>query len=192
LRAELGLPPGTWVGGFGRLRPQKGTDLLVRALLPLMVDRPELRCLLVGRADDPRFLAEMQALVSAAGVAERFRFVEELGWDDLARHHAAMDVCAAPARWEGFGLTPLEAMASGVPVVATTVGAYPQIVPTDAGSLVPPDDLDALVIVLGELLDDPDRRAQMGQAARAHVVAHHTIATEAAALIDVYRRLLAQ
>lgn len=190
LRAELGLPPGTWVGAFGRLRPQKGTDLLIRAMLALMPDRTDLQCLVVGRADHADFLNEILALIAHAGLSGRFRFAAGLNWSDLAQHHAAMDLCAAPARWEGFGLTPFEAMSSGVPVVATTVGAFPDIVPPDAGRLVPPDDLDALTGNIMELLDNSDLRAQMGRAARAHVEAHHSITGEAEALIAVYRRLL--
>ena len=190
LRRQLNLSPGTWVGSFGRLRPQKGTDLLVRAMLHLMPDRPDLRCLLVGRADDPRFLQRMQRLVAGAGLTGRFSSIEHLDWSDLPRHHAALDVCAAPARWEGFGLTPLEAMASGVPVVATTVGAFPDIVPPEAGRLVPPDDLDALTDALRELLDNRDLCARMGAAARGYVEARHAISREAEALIAAYRRLL--
>lgn len=190
LRAALGLPPGTWVGAFGRLRAQKGTDLLVEAMLRLMPDRPDLRCLLVGRADDAQFLAQIRRRVSGAGMDDRFSFVEGLDWVGLAHHHAAMDLCAAPARWEGFGLTPLEAMASGVPVVVTTVGAFPDIVTKQTGRLVPPDDADALTDGLRGLLDDPGLRARMGVAARAHVVAKHGIESEAEALIATYRRLL--
>lgn len=190
LRRDLGLAPGTWVGSFGRLRPQKGTDLLVGAMLRLMPARPDLHCLLVGRADDREFLGEMRRLIAEAEMSDRFRFAEDLGWSDLARHHAAMDVCAAPARWEGFGLTPLEAMASGVPVVATSVGAFPDIVPPEAGRIIPPDDADALVQALGELLDAPALRERMGRAARAHVEANHGIETEAEALMALYRRLL--
>ncbi len=101
-----------------------------------------------------------------------------------------MDVCVAPARWEGFGLTPLEAMACGVPVVATTVGAFPDIVTEAAGRLVPADDARSLADALRVLLDDPGLRMRMGTAARAHVVENHGIETEAEALIGVYRRLL--
>lgn len=191
LRAGLGLAEGTWVGAFGRLRGQKGTDLLVQAMLRLMPERPNLRCLLVGRADDPRFRQEMNEAIAEVVLSDRFRFAEDLSWQDLARHHAAMDVCAAPARWEGFGLTPLEAMASGVPVVATAVGAFPDIVPGEAGLLVPPDDLDALANALRQLVDDEERRTQMGRAGRAHAEARQDICIEADALITVYRRLLA-
>jgi mannosyltransferase len=133
----------------------------------------------------------MQHLAAHSGLSDRFRFAADLGWSDLARHHAAMDLCAAPARWEGFGLTPLEAMSSGVPVVATTVGAFPDIITPETGRLSPPDDLDGLIANLLELLDNPGLRARMGRAARTHVAARHSIVAEADALIEVYRRLLA-
>ena len=104
-----------------------------------------------------------------------------------------MDLHVAPQRWEGFGLTPLEAMASGVPVVATTVGAFPDLVlDGGTGALVPPGDAGALADGLAGLLDDPSRLAAMGRAARAHVEARHGIVAEAAALEVVYRRLLAE
>ena len=191
LRAELGLSAGTWVGGFGRLRPQKGTDLLIEAMMRLMQDHDDLHCLLVGRADDLEFRKQMDLLIRESGFGGRFLLIEHLSWPDLVRHHAAMDVCAAPPRWEGFGLTPLEAMASGVPVVASEAGAFPDILTPQTGRLVPPDDADALTDKLRELLDDPGLRARMGEAARAHVEAHHAIEGEAEALIAVYRRLLA-
>ena len=193
LRERLGLAPGLWVGCFGRIRPQKGTDMLVDALLTLMPERPALRALIVGRPDDAAFTEDLRGRVRAAGMSERFRWVEHLSWEALADHHAAMDLYAAPQRWEGFGLTPLEAMASGVPVVATTVGAFPDLIlDGETGALIPPDDAGAMATAMAPLLDDPDRREAMGRAARAHVEAHHAIEAEAAALEAVYRRLLAQ
>ena len=192
LRRALGLPAGVWVGCFGRIRPQKGTDVFVDALLALMPERPDLRGLIVGRPDDAGFAEGLRDRIAAAGLAERFRWAEGLSWEALADHHAAMDLHVAPQRWEGFGLTPLEAMASGVPVVAATVGAFPDLVRDgETGRLVPPDDAGAMAHAMAPLLDDPARRGAMGRAARAHVEACHAIEAEAAALEAVYRRLLA-
>ena len=192
LRAELGLSSGLWVGCFGRIRPQKGTDVLVEAMLALMPERPSLRCLIVGRTDDAAFADGLRGRIEAAGLAARFCWVEGLSWEALAAHHRAMDVYAAPQRWEGFGLTPLEAMASGVPVVATTVGAFPDLVRHgETGALVSPSDPAAFAAAVAGLLDDAGGRAAMGRAARAHVEARHGIEAEARALEDVYRRLLA-
>jgi mannosyltransferase len=161
-------------------------------MLRLMPSRPDLHCLLVGAADDERFLDGLRRRIGAAGLADRIVFRPHLDWSALADHHAAMDVYAAPPRWEGFGLTPLEAMASGVPVVTTRVGAFPDIVAPDAGRLIPSDDLDALVTALAHLVDDGHLRTRMGQAARAHVVARHPIEGEAEALIAIYRELLSR
>ena len=191
LRGALGLDAGPWVGCFGRIRPQKGTDVLVDALLALMPDRPGLRALIVGRADDAGFAEGLRGRIAAAGMAERFRWAEHLSWEALAEHYGVMDLYAAPQRWEGFGLTPLEAMASGVPVVATRVGAFPDLVRDgETGALVPPGDAAAMAAAMAPLLDDAARREAMGRAARAHVEASHAIEAEAAALEAVYRDLL--
>ena len=191
LRARLGLPPGLWAGCFGRIRENKGTDLLVDAMLRLMPERPDLRCLIVGREDEPAFAADLRARVEAAGLSPRFSWIPFLSWEALAAHYAALDLYVAPQRWEGFGLTPLEAMASGVPVVATRVGAFPDIVAPRAGTLVDPGDAALIAEACASWLDDAEARDGAGRAARAHVEAHHSIEAEAAALEEVYRGLLA-
>ena len=184
--------PGLWVGCFGRVRAQKGTDLFVDAMLRLMPSRPDLRALVVGRVDEEAFAEGLRRRVAQAGLSDRFRWEADLDWGTLAARHRAMGLYVAPQRWEGFGLTPLEAMASGVPVVATTVGAFPDLVRDgETGRLVPPGDVDALSRAMAGILDDPGARARMARAARAHVEAHHGIAAEAAALERVYRGLLA-
>ena len=193
LREALALPPGLWVGCFGRIRPQKGTDVLVEALLALMPERPDLRVLIVGRADDAAFAAGLRERIAGAGMADRFRWAEHLSWEALAERYRAMDLYAAPQRWEGFGLTPLEAMASGVPVVATEVGAFPDLIlDGGTGALVPPGDAAAMAAAMAALLDDDARREGMGRAARAHVESRHAIEAEALALEAVYREILAR
>jgi mannosyltransferase len=81
-------------------------------------------------------------------------------------------------------------MSSGVPVVASTVGAFPDIVTAKFGRLSDPEDLDGLIVNLRELVSNPDLRARLGRAARALVETQHSITAEAEALIEVYRRLL--
>ena len=109
----------------------------------------------------------------------------------MVRHYQALDLFAAPARWEGFGLTPLEAMACGVPVVAARVGAYEALIRDgETGTLIDASDGAALAVALDRWLGDPAGRALAGEAARAHVAAHHGIEAEARAIVGVYRRLL--
>ena len=195
LRDSLGLDPdAVMIGCFGRVRAQKGVDLLVRAALRLFPDRPRAQMVFTGRItpDNEAFVAGLKSEIDAAGLTGRIRFLGELPWEDVVRHYQAMDLFAAPARWEGFGLTPLEAMACGVPVVATRVGAYDTLIrEAETGSLVPPDDLDALTAALAHWLDDTPAREAAGRAARAHVVANHSIEDEARAIVAVYRGLLA-
>ena len=194
LRREMGFAPDDIViGCFGRIRAQKGVDLLVGAALRLFPARPRARLILTGRiTQDNRAFAEgLQGRIAAAGLSDRIRFLGELPWEGVVRAYQAIDLFAAPARWEGFGLTPLEAMACGVPVIASRVGAFPTLIREgETGSLVPPGDAEALAGALARWLDDDAGRAAAGRAARAHVLARHAIEDEARAIVEVYRGLL--
>ncbi|WP_199260072.1 glycosyltransferase family 4 protein [Paracoccus binzhouensis] len=195
LRAELGFAPDDIViGCFGRIRAQKGVDLLVEAALRLFPQRPRAKLVFTGRVtpDNQAFFDAQQARIAAAGLSDRIRFLGEIPWEQVVRTYQALDLFAAPARWEGFGLTPLEAMACGVPVVAARVGAYETLIRDgETGNLVARDDAEALAAALAHWLDDDAGRRAAGQAARAHVEANHAIEAEARAIVEVYRRLLA-
>lgn len=194
LRRALGLPEDALlIGCFGRIRAQKGVDLMVDAAVELLPTRPDAQMIFTGRVtDDQRgFFDEQMARLTAAGLTGRVRFLGELGWDDVARHYQALDLFCAPARWEGFGLTPLEAMASGVPVVAARVGAFEALIGDGVtGSLVPPGDAPALTEAIRGWIDDRPRLAAAGPVARAHVEANHRIEGEAERLLSVYRDML--
>lgn len=196
LRRDLGLDPdAVLIGCFGRVREQKGVDLLVQAGLRLLPDRPRAQILFTGRITPEHrgFADDLQARIAAAGLADRIRFLGELPWDRLVAHYQALDLFAAPARWEGFGLTPLEAMACGVPAIGSRVGAYEALIRDgQTGSIVDTGDAGSLTDALARWLDDDAARAAAGRAARAHVTAHHSIATEARALVDIYSDLLAR
>ena len=195
LRRDLGFAPDDIViGCFGRVRAQKGVDLLVQAALRLFPTRPRARLIFTGRvtADNQSFTDELQARIAQAGLSDRIRFLGEVPWDQVVRNYQAIDLFAAPARWEGFGLTPLEAAACGVPTVAARVGAYETLIRDgETGSLVAREDVDALTDALARWLDDDAARQAAGQAARAHVAQNHAIEGEARAIVEVYRRLLA-
>jgi mannosyltransferase len=195
LRVSLNLPEnGTILGCFGRIRAQKGVDLLVEAALRLLPSRPDVHIVFTGRVteDNRTFHGGLMARLTAAGLADRVRFLGEIPWADVVRLYQSLDLFVAPARWEGFGLTPLEAMACGVPTVAARVGAFEALIDDPAtGSLVPPGDADALTDALAGWIDAPARLTAARPVARAHILAHHTIETEAQALVNIYRGLLA-
>ncbi|AGT10452.1 glycosyltransferase family 4 protein [Paracoccus aminophilus] len=195
LRRELGLDPeAVLIGCFGRVRAQKGVDLLVEAALRLFPTRPKAQLIFTGRitADNRAFTDQLLNRIADAGLIDRIRFLGELPWAEVVRHYQALDLFAAPARWEGFGLTPLEAMACGVPVVAARVGAYETLIRDGVtGSLVAKDDADALTAAVERWLDDDAGRAEAGRTAREHVFSNHSIEEEARSIVEVYRGLLA-
>jgi len=194
VRAALDLPEnGILIGCFGRIRAQKGTDAFVDAMIAALAQRPEARALVMGRALEKYagFERALRERVRAAGMEERILFRPEVPVWDMPRWYQALDLFVAPQRWEGFGLTPLEAMACGVPVVATTVGAFEELVlDGQTGFLVPPGDAGAIAQAIGWLLDNPELTAKQARAARAHIEAAFRIEDEAAAITAVYRRML--
>ena len=196
LRRALDLPPdGPLVGCFGRIRHQKGNDLFIQAMIRVFSERPEGRALMMGRATDEHsaFLQGLKDDVAAAGLSDRILFRDEVPIADLARHFQALDLYIAPQRWEGFGLTPLEAMACGAPVVATKVGAFEELIDEGrTGHLVEIEDLDQIIHWTRDLLENDAKRAAFAQAARENVVADFSIQAEAASIIRIYRALLKQ
>ncbi len=194
LRDKLGLPSGTLIGCFGRIRPQKGVDLLVDAALSVLPNHPNAHIIFTGRATSEfeAFQAEQEAKLQAAGLCDRVHFLGERPWEEIVETYRALDLFVAPARHEGFGLTPLEAMASGVPAIACHgVGAFSaQIKDIETGRLVEKDNAPALAEALDQMLSDPAQLATAGQAARAHVEQNFRIEGEAEAIVKVYRSLL--
>jgi glycosyltransferase involved in cell wall biosynthesis len=185
-RARLGLDPDAFiVVGLGRLVPIKGFDLLARALPALVAQIPSARVLLVG---DGAERAHLGAIAASMGVAERLRMTGET--TDVASYLAAADVVAVPSRNEGMGRVIVEAMALGLPVVATTVGGIPDVVTDgECGRLVEPEDTDALAAALIELGRDPALRRKLGEAAVRRAEAFST-AVASEKLLAVYATLV--
>lgn len=180
------------VGCFGRIRAQKGTDVFVDAMIRVLPDRPDVKAVVLGRAtgEHQGFLDELKARVATAGLSDRILFPSEVGPLETPAYYRALSLYVAPQRWEGFGVTPLEAMASGAPVVATTVGAFPKLViDGQTGSLIPPGDADAMARTVVRWLDDDAGRTAAGEAARRRVEAHFSLDAEAEGLNAVYRSL---
>lgn len=194
LRTRLGLPEGVLIGCYGRIRAQKGTDAFVGAMIAALPAHPQAHALVMGRATEGHgeFLQALKARVAQAGLTERIHFLPEVPVDRMADWYAALDLYVAPQRWEGFGLTPLEAMACGVPVIATRVGAFEELVEDGiGGTLVPPDDMQALGAATQAWLTDPARLTRASAVTRQQAVQRHRIEDEAAALNAIYRQLLA-
>lgn len=176
-RAALGLPADAFVvGALGRFVAVKGFDLLVGALPALAAAVPSSRVLLVG--DGPERIA-LETQATALRVGERVQITGATA--DIARCLAACDVLAAPSRNEGMGRVLVEAMALGVPVVATDVGGIPAVVGEgECGRLVPSGDVGALAEALVELGVDHALRDKLAAAAVVRAEAFSTGVANAA------------
>jgi mannosyltransferase len=189
--AATGLPGRYAIGCFGRVRPQKGTDLFVEAMCALLPKYPEYTAVIVGAVDGRGFADALEARVRAAGLAERVRFLGELPMAELPRWYQRISIYAFTSRNEGFGLTLIEAMAAGAALVAARAGAAETVVVDgETGVLVPTGDAAALAAALEPLMRDPERARQMAEKARARAIAEFSIEAEAERIAAIYGRVL--
>ncbi|MCW2606207.1 MAG: kanF [Frankiales bacterium] len=181
VREELGLPPeAVVIGAVNRLSPQKDPLTLLRAVGPLLAARPELRLLLVG---DGPLRAEVERLAGPQVVLTGLR-------TDVPRLLRAMDVFVTASLWEGLPRTVLQAVATGLPVVATAAdGVVDVVVEGRTGLLAPPGDAQELGAQLARLLDDPVLGERLTAAAATRLPefdAHRMVAR----LEDLYEQVL--
>jgi mannosyltransferase len=175
------------VGCFGRIRHQKGTDLFVAAMIDLLPGFPNWSAVISGRVtvENQAFARDLQARIDAAGLTERIRFLGEV--PDIAVWYRKIDLYVAPSRNEGFGLTPLEAMASGTAVVASDAGAYAEMVePGETGAVVPAGDGETLRAAIEPYLRSPETAAAHGRNGLALVRERFPLQREADGIRRVY------
>jgi glycosyltransferase involved in cell wall biosynthesis len=176
----------------GRLVERKGYADLIRALPAV----PGAECVVVGgppaaALDEDPVAGKLRALADSVGVAERVRLVGGVSRDELPAWYRSADVLACPAWYEPFGLTPLEAMACGVPVVAYAVGGFNDtVVEGVTGHLVPPRDHRALATTLRRLLREPSRRMAYATAAVDRARSCYSWRRTAEQLTRLYARLV--
>ena len=167
-RAALGYAPDELViSTVGHAVPVKGWDVLVRAFGEVSRSRPEARLLLVGgyeAAHERPTFAELMAWIEPRGLSGRIRFLGHV--ENVAEALMASDIFVLPSRSEGHSNALMDGLAAGVPVVASRVGAAPELIRSgDNGILVDREDAAQLAEALGRLLGDAGLRHRMGTAA---------------------------
>jgi L-malate glycosyltransferase len=199
-RTALGLSPDDVVlAVVGQITPWKGQIDAIRALGVLRARRPSLRLLIVGapkfveratRHDNRAYLRELHALVARERLEQYVRFLGERA--DIPEVLAACDVVLAPSWEEPFGRSIVEAMAMGVPVVATSAGGPAEIVRDGVdGLLVPPRRPERWAEAIERLAISPAARAEMGRQARSRAVERFGVPAHVAAMLAVYDAVLA-
>lgn len=174
------------IAAIGRLAPEKRLDLLLQALVLLGRTSPGVRCLILGTGPER---GSLEALARDLGLGGRVEFLgEQRCVESFFPSLAAVVNCSDR---EGLPLSLLEAMAAGVPVVATDVGGNPEIVRDgETGILVPPGDPGSLAAGIGRMLSNPRAAGAMAAAARALVRQRHSLAAMAGRYEQLYEEVL--
>ena len=185
LRTELGLPTdGFIIAAVGRLSPEKNLSALVDAFSTIAADDRTTTLLIVGGGPE---LDALQARARAAGIGDRVVFAGVRS--DMDRVYPVIDCLALPSLTEGMPLVVLEAMARGIPVVASAVGDVPRLLAqTDAGRIVARPDADALAVELSTVVA---RGRSIDERARRYIAGHHLPDAMARAYAAIYQPLLA-
>lgn len=173
------------VGVFGRLNPEKGQRIFLKALELTLRSIHGVKALIVGDGQDR---APLEALCQASGLSQHVLF---LGYrKNIADYYKAIDLLVQPSFSEGSPNTVLEAMSFGVPVLATAVGGVPEIIQGGNGVMVPPDDPNALAREMIELLSDAALRKAIGAKGRSSLYPRFSADTRVRKILGVYDELL--
>lgn len=188
-RAELGLAPGVpLVGIVARLHPVKGHQYFIAAAKQVLEQRPDVRFVVAGEGHLRTTLEEMAAEL---GIESQVFFTGFVA--DIRPLMTGLDLLVIASLWEGFGLTAVEAMALGVPVVSTEVGGLPEVVlHGETGLLVPPADPAALAKGILWLLEHPVAVAGMSNRAKQIVQEKFTSRVMARQTEELYRKVLGE
>jgi glycosyltransferase involved in cell wall biosynthesis len=187
-KRELDLPPDSILIGFvGRLSAQKGISNLLHAIaeLPLTL-RTALHFVIAGDGEERGALNDEARML---GLSDRTHFLGTR--NDTPTIYSALDIFVLPSEQEAFPMVVLEAMACGLPIIATDVGDTARIIENRvSGLVVPPRDVDSLRQALSELIQEPDRARRFGEVGRERVVKHFSSTQMAQKYLALYEDLL--
>ena len=180
----------------GRLMTTASADVPLKGLVPLLEALAKVRTerhaelVVIGK---PRPESRVQDTIERLGLEGAVRFVHGVSDERIVELYAEAEVAVVPSLYEGFSLPAVEAMACGVPLVATTGGALPEVagVDGDTALLVPPGDVGALAVALGRALDDPAMRRRIGDGGRQRALDRFTWRATAEGTVEAYRRVIA-
>lgn len=189
---DSGLPGQYGIGVFGRVRPDKGSDVFVKAMIQALPKLPGVTAIIAGLAQPQHqsFQQDLQRQIDAAGLHDRIVFLGEVPAGEIHLWYQRCLLCIACPRYEPFGLTPFEAAATGSALVCSRTGAFDQLaLPGETGEMVDTGDVEGLCHAVLSVMADPLHAAQMGEAARARVTEHFSLAREAEGIGRVYHGL---
>jgi glycosyltransferase involved in cell wall biosynthesis len=189
--ADVARVPGRLVTTASADVTMKGLAFLLEAMAKLRTERDDLHLTVIGRKKEGGASARK---IDELGLADAVEFITGVSDERIVELYAEAELAVVPSLYEGFSLPAIEAMSCGVPLVATTGGALPEVVGADDDTalLVPPGDADALAARIRGALGDPERRARVGAAGRRRVIDQWSWKATALKTVDQYRALLAE
>lgn len=194
-----GLPGDYGIVTVGRVRPSKGSDIFVEAMISALPRLPGATAVLVGlaKAEDRAFVDKMRARIAEAGLTDRILLPGMVSDEALITILQGSRILCATPRYEPFGVTPLEGMACGLPVVATATGHFAEAVgeagtADQAGVIVPVGDVSGIADSVVAIAGDAANHARMSANARRRVEALFGIQCEAEAIAAIYEDLWAK
>jgi len=188
-RPNIARVPGRLMTTASADVPMKGLAPLLEALAKVRAERPDAHLVVIGK---PKERSKIPALIERLGLKDSVQFVSGVTTERIVELYAETEVACVPSLYEGFSLPAVEAMACGVPLVATTGGAVPEVVGRDneTGLLVPPGDPEALAAGIVRALNDPELRARIGAAGRERALSMFTWRATAVGTVEQWRILL--
>jgi glycosyltransferase involved in cell wall biosynthesis len=185
LREKMNWSQRPLVGAIGRLSHEKGIKYLLRAAVTILEDFPNALFLIVG--DGPR-RQSLETEAIALGIQESVRFLGVR--EDIPEILSCLDVLVMPSLIEGMPMALLEAMASGLPVVASRVGSIPAVVENRTnGIMCTPGDASTLAAEVLDLIEDKELRSRLGRKASKDVETNFSAASMAKRYLQVYRSM---
>jgi len=179
----------TYIGTVGRLIGLKGIQVLLKAMPMILTECPETRLLIIG---DGEYGSTLEALAAKLGVSDSVSFIGRIEHDRLPMWINALDILVQPSIGdEAFGISIIEAMSCGKPVVATRSGGIPEIIQDgEVGYIVPKGDERLLAEKIVSLVRNGDLAAAMSTKARDRVIAEFTWEKVVSRLVEIYERVL--
>lgn len=173
-KTELGLQSQVpTVGVIARFTRQKGLEFLLEAASYVLREGRQVQFLVVGNGP---LRKELGSLAKKLKVEHNVFFTGFVNDEDIPRILAVLDIFVLPSLWEGLGISLIEAMCSGKPIIATNVDGIPEVVVDgETGVLIPPKDSKILAEAITELLDSPEKRKRMGEMGRQRALNHFSI-----------------
>ncbi len=189
---KSGYPGTRGIACIGRIRSEKGTDLFVDTMLDILPKCEDVTALVIGEAKGKHraFSQTLHKKIAGAGLSERIIFTGEVAPSALPALIRSLDMLVALPRYEGYGMTPLEAMASGVPVIASDTGYFQHFLANEeAGYIVPLEDYQTAAKQVLQMLTDESLRTKLATGAVNRARAHFSLQKEVASINEVYERL---